>query len=90
MKQEFSSYSLIRLAPNSSIKIERKEETRKGVFHRIFASIGEVITKVAKLNKDDEFELRTEAAYAYIQGTTFKTNVEKDGSSSLSVFEERL
>ena len=87
---EFSNYSLIRLESNSSIKIERKEETKKGVFHRIFASIGEIVTKVAKLNKGDEYELRTDAAQAFIRGTTFKTIVKEDGASSFSVFEGKI
>ncbi|MEO0143034.1 MAG: FecR family protein [candidate division WOR-3 bacterium] len=87
---QFSHYSLVRLEPNSSIKIERKETTQKGVFQRIFASIGEIITKVTKMNKGDEFELRTDAAQAYIRGTIFKTSVEKDGTSSFSVFAGKI
>jgi hypothetical protein len=84
---QFSNYSLIHLEPNSGIKIERKEETPQGIFHRIFATIGNVVTKVTKLNKGDEYEIRTEAAQAFIRGTTFKTTVEEDGTSSFSVFE---
>lgn len=84
---QFSNYSLVRLEPNSSIKIERKEETETGVFHRLFASIGSIITKVTKLNQGDEYELRTETAQAFIRGTTFKTDVDTSGTSSFSVFE---
>jgi len=87
---QFSNYSLIHLEPNSSIKIERKEETEKGIFHRIFASLGEIVAKVTKLNKGDEYEVRTEAAQAFIRGTTFKTRIEEDGSSSFSVFEGKV
>jgi hypothetical protein len=87
---QFSDYSLVRIEPNSSIRIERKEKTNKGVFHRIFASIGDVITKVTKLNKGDEFEVRTDAAQAYIRGTTFKTSVDKEGKSSFSVFAGKI
>lgn len=84
---QFSDYSLVRLEPNSSIRIERKEQTETGVFHRIFAAVGEIVTKVTKMNKGDEYEVRTDAAQAFIRGTTFKTNVEEDGASSFSVFE---
>jgi hypothetical protein len=84
---QFSNYSLVRLDPNSSIKIERKEETETGVFHRLFASIGSIITKVTKLNQGDEYELRTETAQAFIRGTTFKTDVDTAGTSAFSVFE---
>jgi len=84
---QFANYSLILLSQNSSIKIERKEDTEKGIFHRIFASIGEIVTKVTKMNKNDEYEVRTDAAQAFIRGTTFKTNIEEDGTSSFSVFE---
>lgn len=87
---QFSDYSLVRIEPNSSIKIERKEKTDKGVFQRIFASIGEVIAKVTKMNRGDEFEMRTEAASAYIRGTIFKTRIEKDGTSSFSVFAGKI
>jgi len=87
---QFSDYSLVRVEPNSSIKIERKEKTNKGVFQRIFASIGEVITKVTKLNKGDEFEVKTDAAQAYIRGTIFKTSVDKEGKSSFSVFAGKI
>lgn len=87
---QFSNYSLVRLDPNSSIKIERKEETDTGVFHRIFASIGSIITKVTKLNQGDEYELRTETAQAFIRGTTFKTDVDTAGTSSFSVFEGKV
>lgn len=87
---QFSDYSLVRLEPNSSIKIERKEQTPTGVFHRIFAAVGEIVTKVTKLNKGDEYEIRTEAAQAFIRGTTFKTHVEEDGASSFIVFEGSL
>lgn len=84
---QFSNYSLVRLEPHSSIKIERKEETETGVFHRLFASIGSIITKVTKLNQGDEYELRTETAQAFIRGTTFKTDVDTAGTSAFSVFE---
>ncbi len=84
---KFADYSLVHLGPNSSIKIERKEQTDKGVFHRIFASLGTIVTKVTKLNKDDEYEMRTEAAQAFIRGTTFKTDIDSAGSSAFSVFE---
>lgn len=87
---QFSNYSLVRLEPNSSIKIERKEETKKGIFHRIFASVGKIVAKVAKLNKGDEYEIRTDAAQAFIRGTTFKTEVDEDGTSSFSVFEGKI
>ncbi len=87
---QFANYSLVRLEPNSSIKIEKKEKTNKGVFQRIFASIGDVITKVTKLNKGDEFEVRTDAAQAYIRGTIFKTSVDKEGKSSFSVFAGKI
>ncbi|MGQ9817472.1 MAG: FecR family protein [bacterium] len=87
---QFENYSLIRLEPNSSIKIERKEKTNKGIFQRIFTSIGDVITKVTKLNKGDEFEVRTDAAQAFIRGTIFKTSVDKEGQSSFSVFAGKI
>ncbi len=87
---QFSNYSLIRVEPNSSIRIERKEKTNKGVFQRIFASIGDVITKVTKMNRGDEFEVRTDAAQAYIRGTTFKTSVDREGRSSFSVFSGKI
>ncbi|MBN2619452.1 FecR domain-containing protein [candidate division WOR-3 bacterium] len=87
---QFSNYSLVRLDPNSSIKIERKEETETGVFHRLFASIGSIITKVTKLNQGDEYELRTETAQAFIRGTTFKTDVDTAGTSAFSVFEGQV
>uniref|UniRef100_A0A7C4TFW8 FecR protein domain-containing protein n=1 Tax=candidate division WOR-3 bacterium TaxID=2052148 RepID=A0A7C4TFW8_UNCW3 len=87
---QFSNYSLVRLEPNSSIRIERKEETPKRVFHRIFASLGDIITKVTKMNKGDEFEIRTDAAQAFIRGTVFKTSVEKDGTSSFAVFTGKI
>ena len=86
----FKGYSLLHLGENSSIKIERKEETKHGVFHRIFASLGEIVTKVVSLNKGDEYEMRTEAAQAFIRGTTFKTNIDQDGKSSFSVFEGNI
>lgn len=84
---QFSNYALVRLQPNSSVRIERKEETPKGIFHSIFASMGEVVSKVTKMNKGDEYEMRTDAAQAFIRGTTFTTTVEEDGTSSFSVFE---
>jgi hypothetical protein len=87
---QFSNYSLVHLEPNSAIKIEQKEETEKGIIQRLFASIGEVITKVTKLNKNDEYEIRTDAAQAFIRGTTFKTTIEEDGSSTFSVFEGKI
>ena len=86
----FSTYSLLRLEANSSIRIERKEETKHGVFHRIFASLGEIVTKVASMGTADEYEMRTEAAQAFIRGTTFKTNIDQDGTSSFSVFEGKI
>lgn len=86
----FGTYSLLRLGPNSSIRIERKEETKQGVFHRIFASLGEIVTKVVALGKDDEYEMRTDAAQAFIRGTTFKTNIDADGNSAFSVFEGKI
>ncbi|HEX7319120.1 MAG TPA: FecR family protein [bacterium] len=87
---QLSNYSLIRLEPNSSIKIERKEETKKGIFSSIFTSFGEMVSKVTKLNKGDEFEVKTDAAHAFIRGTTFKTMVDKNGSSQFSVFEGKI
>jgi hypothetical protein len=87
---QFSDYSLVRLEPNSCIKIERKEKTETGVFHRLFASIGTIINKVVTLNKGDEYELRTETAQAFIRGTTFKTDVDTAGTSSFSVFEGKI
>jgi len=87
---QLTNYSLIRLSPNSSIKIERKEQTKKGVFHKIFASLGEIVTKVTKLNKNDQYEVRTDAAQAYIRGTTFKTSIAPDGSSQFAVLEGKL
>jgi hypothetical protein len=86
----FKGYSLLHLGEYSSIKIERKEETKHGVFHRIFASLGEIVTKVVSLTKDDEYEIRTDAAQAFIRGTTFKTTVDADGRSSFSVFEGKI
>jgi len=87
---QFSDYSLVRVEPNSSIRIEKKEKVDKKFFQRIFASIGEVITKVAKLNKGDEVIVKTDAAQAYIRGTTFKTSVDKEGKSSFSVFAGKI
>lgn len=87
---QFSNYALVRLQANASIKIEKKEETPQGIFHRIFASMGEVISKVTKMNKGDEYEIRTDAAQAFIRGTTFKTTIEEDGTSSFSVFEGNI
>jgi hypothetical protein len=87
---QFANFSLIRLSPNSSIRIERKEQTKKGVFHRIFASLGEIVTKVTKLNKNDQYEVRTDVAQAYIRGTTFKTSIAQDGSSQFAVLEGKL
>ncbi len=87
---QFADYSLVRVEPNSSIKIEKKEKVDKKFLQRIFASIGEVITKVAKLNKGDEVVVKTEAAQAYIRGTTFKTSVDKEGKSSFSVFAGKI
>jgi hypothetical protein len=87
---QFANYSLIRLSPNSSIKIERKEQTKKGVFHKIFASLGEIVTKVTKLNKNDQYEVRTDVAQAYIRGTTFKTSIAQDGASQFAVLEGKL
>jgi hypothetical protein len=87
---QLSNYSLIRLEPNSSIKIERKEETKKGIFSSIFTSFGEMISKVTKLNKGDEYEVKTDAAHAFIRGTTFKTMVDKNGLSQFSVFEGKI
>lgn len=87
---QFSNYALIKLQPNSSVKIERKEETPKGVFHSIFASMGEIVSKVTKMNKNDEYQMRTEAAQAFIRGTTFKTTIEQDGTSAFSVFEGNI
>lgn len=87
---QFENYSLVRLSPNSSLRIDRKEKTAKGVFHRIFASLGEVVTKVTKMGKNDQYEVRTDVAQAYIRGTTFQTNVEKDGSSQFKVYEGKL
>lgn len=86
----FKGYSLLHLGANSSIKIERKEETKHGVFHRIFASLGEIVTKVVSLAKEDEYEIRTEAAQAFIRGTTFKTSIDADGKSSFSVYEGKI
>jgi hypothetical protein len=86
----FGRYSLLHLGANSSVRIERKEETKQGVFHRIFASLGEIVTKVVSLSKDDEYEMRTEAAQAFIRGTTFKTSIDEDGTSSFSVFEGKI
>ncbi|MGB9721033.1 MAG: FecR family protein [bacterium] len=87
---QFSDYSLVRVEPNSSIRIEKKEKVDKKFFQRIFASIGEVITKVAKLNKGDEVVVKTDAAQAYIRGTIFKTSVDKEGKSSFSVFAGKI
>ncbi|MEO0123937.1 MAG: FecR family protein [candidate division WOR-3 bacterium] len=87
---QFSDYSLVRIEPNSSIKIEKKEKVDKKFYQRIFASIGEVITKVAKLNKGDEVVVKTDAAQAYIRGTIFKTSVDKEGKSSFSVFAGKI
>ncbi len=87
---QFSDYSLVRIEPNSSIKIEKKEKVNKKFFQRVFASIGEIITKVAKLNKGDEIIVRTDAAQAYIRGTIFKTSVDKEGRSSFSVFAGKI
>lgn len=87
---QFSNYSLTRLEPNSSIRIERKEQTRKGIFSSIFTSFGEIVSKVTKLNKGDEYQVKTDAASAFIRGTTFKTMVGKDGSSQFSVFEGKI
>jgi hypothetical protein len=87
---QFSNYALVRLQPNSSIKIERKEETPKGIFHSVFASMGDIVSKVTKMNKNDEYQVRTEAAQAFIRGTIFKTTVEQDGTSSFSVFEGNI
>lgn len=87
---QFSNYSLVRIEPNSSIKIERKEKTKKGIFNRVFASFGEIVSKVTKLNKGDEYEVKTDAAHAFIRGTTFKTTVNKDGTSQFSVFEGKI
>ncbi len=84
---KFADYSLVHLGPNSSIRIERKEQTDKGVFHRIFASLGTIVTKVTKLNKNDEYEMRTESAQAFIRGTTFKTDIDSLAGSTFSVFE---
>jgi len=87
---QFSNYSLVRVEPNSSIRIEKKEKVNNKFFQRIFASIGDVITKVAKLNKGDEVVVKTDAAQAYIRGTTFKTSVDKEGKSSFSVFAGKI
>jgi len=87
---QFLNYSLIRIEPNSSMKIERNEETKKGIFQRFFAQIGEIVTKVTKLNQDDEYEIRTDAAHAFIRGTTFKTEVTKDGTTAFSVIEGKI
>lgn len=87
---QFAHYSIIRLQPHSSIRIDRKEDTKQGVFHRIYTALGSVITKVTKLNKSDAFEMRTDAAQAFIRGTTFTTNVTPDGASSFSVFEGKI
>jgi hypothetical protein len=83
---QFSTYSLVRLEPNSSMKIERKEQTKKGFFQSIFATMGDVVTKVTKLNKNDEVQVKTDAAQAYIRGTVLKTSIDKEGGSSFSVF----
>jgi hypothetical protein len=87
---QFSNYSLTRLEANSSIRIEHKEQTKKGIFSSIFTSFGEIVSKVTKLNKGDEYEVKTDAASAFIRGTTFKTLVGKDGSSQFSVFEGKI
>lgn len=87
---QLAAYSLILLSANSSIRIERKEKTNKGVFHRIFASLGEIVTKVTKLNKNDQYEVRTDIAQAYIRGTTFKTSIDQQGSSQFTVLEGKL
>jgi hypothetical protein len=87
---QFSDYSLVRLEQNSSIRIEEKEKTDKKFIQKIFASIGDIITKVAKLNKGDEVIVRTDAAQAYIRGTTFKTSVDKEGKSTFSVFSGKI
>lgn len=87
---QFENYSLVRLAQNSSLRIERKEKTSKGVFHRIFASLGQVVTKVTKLGKNDQYEVRTDVAQAYIRGTTFQTTIEQSGESQFKVYEGKL
>ncbi|MEO0225644.1 MAG: FecR family protein [candidate division WOR-3 bacterium] len=87
---KFANQSLVRLEPNSSLKIEQKEETKSRKVTRLFVMLGEIVNKVTKMAKRDVYEVRTNSAQAFVRGTIFKLKVEEDGSSLFSVFEGKL
>ncbi len=89
-EMKFSNQSLVRLEANSSMKIERKDETKDRKVMRLFVMLGEIVNKVTKMGKRDVYEVRTNSAQAFVRGTIFKLKVEEDGSSLFSVFEGKL
>src|SRR5256714_9030777 len=77
----FSDLETVRIGPRSLIRIQSKEERKRGFdffkgvlyfFHR---------------DKPDEFEVRTPQMAAIIRGTEFTLEVADDGTSTLSLFD---
>lgn len=87
---KFSNQSLVRIEANSSMRIDRKDETKDRKVTRLFILLGEIVAKVTKMGKRDVYEVRTNSAQAFVRGTIFKLKVEEDGSSLFSIFEGKL
>ena len=87
---KFSNQSLVRVEANSSMRIDKKDETKDRKVTSLFVLLGEIVAKVTKMGKRDVYEVKTNSAQAFVRGTIFKLKVEQDGSSLFSIFEGKL
>lgn len=82
--------SLVRLAPNSALRMGTAKAAETGDNEKAQAKLtaGKLWASVTKgVGSQNKFAVRTENAVAGVRGTTFRVNAETDGSTVVKVYE---
>lgn len=80
---QFMDNSLVKIKPNSLLIIRGEVIDKNSTASRIAVEVGEIFLNVTK--RQSKFEVNTPTAVASVKGTSYNTDVDKDGSTTVLV-----
>lgn len=80
---QFMDNSLVKVKPNSLLIIRGEVIDKNSTASRIAVEVGEVFLNVTK--RQSQFEVQTPRAVASVKGTSFSTQVDEEGSTTVLV-----
>lgn len=80
---QFMDNSLVKVKPNSLLIIRGEVIDKNSTASRIAVEVGEVFLNVTK--RQSQFEVQTPTAVASVKGTSYTTEVAKDGTTTVIV-----